>query len=145
MFSPSIFYEQLKQNALISFRIKLIMNGIIVRLTTSSASREWRSGAMPTNDQTLHEKGNEICNCKKNIRKCMEDFYGNPRECSFNKGYTTRLAFRIPIKWKKITQSLHIKYKVNQFSIVAILIFLSEKGHRIHRMSATCFDTGSCQ
>ncbi len=45
-----VSYEELKQNAVIRFENKLIMSGVVVRLTTESASREWRSGETATND-----------------------------------------------------------------------------------------------
>jgi hypothetical protein len=50
IFKPTNFYEELKQNALIRFESKLIMSGVVLRLTTGPASREWRSGATPMND-----------------------------------------------------------------------------------------------
>lgn len=45
-----VSYEEYKQNALILLERKLIMNSVAVRMITEAASREWWSGAMPTND-----------------------------------------------------------------------------------------------
>jgi hypothetical protein len=45
-----VSYEKLKENVLIRFERKLIMSSLVVRLTAEPASREWRSGATPTND-----------------------------------------------------------------------------------------------
>jgi len=45
-----VSYEEYKQNALILLERKLIMSSVVVRLITEAASREWRSGATPTND-----------------------------------------------------------------------------------------------
>jgi hypothetical protein len=55
----------------------------------AQASREWRSGATPTNDWTLHQKGNEICSYEKSIEKCSVHYYRNLCEYFFNKQYTT--------------------------------------------------------
>jgi hypothetical protein len=44
-----VSYEELKPNALVRFESKLIMSGVVVRLTKEPASHEWRSGATPTN------------------------------------------------------------------------------------------------
>ena len=45
-----VSYEEYKQNALILLERKLIMSSVVMRLITEAASREWRSGATPTND-----------------------------------------------------------------------------------------------
>jgi hypothetical protein len=50
IFKPTNFYEELEQNTLIHFESKLIMDGVVVKITTEPASREWRSGATPTSD-----------------------------------------------------------------------------------------------
>ncbi len=42
-------------------------------------------------------------------------------------------------KLRICTQIPHMKSKLKQFLLVVILNFLSEKGQRIHRMSATLF------
>ena len=39
IFKPTNFYQELKQNALICFESKLIMSGLVVRLTTGPARR----------------------------------------------------------------------------------------------------------
>jgi hypothetical protein len=49
-FMSLIFHEQLENKAHIAFTSKLMTNEMMMRLTTSSASREWRSRATPTND-----------------------------------------------------------------------------------------------
>ncbi len=102
------------------------------------ASREWRSRATPTNDQTLHQEGNEICRCEKNIKKCRVHFYRNLCDYSFNKQYNTGSVFGTDTKLRRFIQTLHMKSKLKSFSIVFILNLLSEKGQRIRRMSATC-------
>ncbi len=49
---------------------------------------------------------------------------------------TTTSVFRTHTKLRIFTQTPHMKSKLKQFLLVVILNFLSEKGQRIHRMSA---------
>ena len=65
-------------------------------------------------------------------------FRRNICEYSFNKEYTTMSVFGRHTKLRVFTEILHAKSKLKQFLLRIILSFLSEKGQRIHRMSATC-------
>ncbi len=103
-----------------------------------SASREWRSGGTPTNDQTLPQKNTGSCTYKNSIRKYRVHFRRNICEYSFNKEYITPSVFRTHTILRIFTQTPHIKSKLKQFLLVVVLNFLSEKGQRIRRMSATC-------
>jgi hypothetical protein len=78
----------------------------------ASASREWRSGATPTNDQTLHQEGNVICRFEKNIKKCRVHFYRYLCDYSFNKQYNTGSVFGIDTKLRRFIRTLHMKSKL---------------------------------
>jgi hypothetical protein len=65
-------------------------------------------------------------------------FRSNICEYSFNKEYTTMSVFGRHTKLRVFTEIPHAKSKSKQFLVRIILSFLSEKGERIYRMSATC-------